>query len=107
MYHIHRTVHIVRTYIDGKVRIHSILLHLGNKGIDFGLVLNGSNLFQFRFNRSDTFFVKLYTIHRNVIQITHFLCYATGFVLGSSQFFDKAAKLFAVVFGKHVERAET
>jgi len=44
MHRVHRTVHIISSYINSKIRMHSVLMHFCYHGINFGLIFQSGNL---------------------------------------------------------------
>ena len=70
---IHRTVHIISTDIEAKIRINSFLLNFGDVRINFTFILEGVDRFQFSFNWSNPFLIQFHAIHGDIVKITHFL----------------------------------
>ena len=104
LYGVHVAVHFVGCHVEGQIGCDTFLIELCQQRIKLFLALQRTYFLQFGLNRCNAVLIQLHAIHGNLVQVAHLLCHAAGFVLGGSQFFDKALNLLAVVLGQHGER---
>ena len=104
LYSVHVAVHFVGCHVEGQIGCDAFLIELCQQRIKLFLALQRTDFLQFGLNGGNTVLIQLHAVHGNLVQVAYLLCHAAGFVLRSSQFFDKALNLLTVVLGQHGER---